>query len=130
MYTYIDLEYMQETIEPNSEGNKEGGGGGGSGVLKTTIRFTFRSKNPDGDRVIDQFIQEAFDFYLKKMKDTKDFSRYLYMLVKTPSSSSGSGDDNNGDQSGAAVRVYKRYKLSDEKVCILIYTYTLIYIHI
>jgi len=50
-------------------------------------------------------------WYLEKIKSTQDSSRYLYMLVKSPPSTS-SGDDNG---ESAPARVYKRYKLSDEK---------------
>jgi DNA polymerase III delta prime subunit len=45
------------------------------------------------------------------MKSLADHSRYLYMLVKTPAASSSEGE---GGES-APSRVYKRYKLSDDK---------------
>jgi hypothetical protein len=48
------------------------------------------------------------------MKALQDHSRYLYMLVKSPPASSSGEDGGGGDD--APTRVYKRYKLSEEKV--------------
>ena len=61
---------MQEIVEPDS-----GGGESGNKVQKTNIRFTFRGANPGGEERIDKFIQECFDAYMQKMKNTQDFSR-------------------------------------------------------
>lgn len=55
------------------------------------------------------------------MKSLQDHSRYLYMLVKSPPASS-SNEDGGGGDGDASTRVYKRYKLSDEKVFIFIST--------
>jgi hypothetical protein len=100
------LRFRQTLIEPNSEGEEK--------IKKTTIRYDFEGENPGGDKVIDEFIDEAFTSYKEKMKALADHSRYLYMLVKSPLSSSSSNEGGEGGE-GAPTRVYKRYKLSDEK---------------
>lgn len=105
------LEYMQQNIEPN---NDNGDNKNIKSYTKNTIVYSFRSPLPDGEKVIDKFLNEAFDFYVKKMKDTQDFSRYLYMLIKTPTITASEGEGGNSSETN--VRVYKRYKLSDEKV--------------
>lgn len=102
------LEFMQQTVEPGEE-DKEGKKM--TQHQKTTIVFTFRSLNPGGEQVIDAFLKEANEFYMEKIKATQDFSRYLYMLVKNAPSSNSEGEES----SDASVRVYKRYKLSNEK---------------
>ena len=97
------LRFRQLLIEPNSEGEEK--------IKKTTIRFEFEGLNPDGTKLIDTFIDDAFTGYKLKMKSLADHSRYLYMLVKTPAITSGEGE---GGES-APSRVYKRYQLSDDK---------------
>ena len=52
------------------------------------------------------------------MKSLQDHSRYLYMLVKSPPTTS-SNEDGGGGNDDAATRVYKRYKLSEEKVAFI-----------
>lgn len=101
------LRFRQTLIEPNEEGQDK--------IKKTTIRFEFEGVNPGGAERIDKFIDEAFVAYKNKMKALADHSRYLYMLVKSPSQSSSSKDEGGDDGDGASSRVYKRYKLSDEK---------------
>ena len=103
------LEFMQQTVEP---GDEDKDGKKTTQHLKTTIVFTFRSPNPGGEKIIDEFLKDANEFYMEKIKATQDFSRYLYMLVRNSKSSSGD-DDSSSDDSNA--RVYKRYRLSDEK---------------
>jgi hypothetical protein len=43
------LSFLQELLEPNQEGENK--------IQKTTIKFSFRGDNPDGEKKIDQFIQ-------------------------------------------------------------------------
>lgn len=99
------LHFRQQTIEPNQEGENK--------ITKNTIRFEFKGDNPDGQKKVDSFIQDAFDWYVERMKAMQDHSRYLYMLVKSPPAVSSNEDGGGGDD--AQTRVYKRYKLSDEK---------------
>ena len=100
------LRFRQTIIEPNSEGEEK--------IKKTTIRYDFEGENPGGAQIIDDFIDKAFVEYKDKMKALADHSRYLYMLVKSPLSSSSSNEGGEGGD-GAPTRVYKRYKLSEEK---------------
>jgi len=111
---YVELEpglsYMQ-VFHDGSEEDREGK----KNVVKNSIVFHFKASNPDGEKKIDAFIQKAFDAYVKKVEATQDFSRYLYVMVKSPTSSSNSEEGGGGGDDSSQSRVYKRYKLSDEK---------------
>lgn len=63
------------------------------------------------------------------MKSLQDHSRYLYMLVKSPPASS-SNEDGGGGNDDASTRVYKRYKLSDEKVNIIKNIFIFLFIYV
>lgn len=102
-----NLEFMQELDEENPENNKEGQA---QGPRKNITRYHFRVLKKHGEELIENFIQEAFDWYVQKVKDNQDHGRYLYMLVKA--SSSGNKEE-EGEDSGA--RHYKRYRLAGEK---------------
>jgi SpoVK/Ycf46/Vps4 family AAA+-type ATPase len=103
------LRFCQSVLEPDSD---EGGKSEGK-IKKTTIRFEFEGENPGGSKLIDDFVDEAFQNYKNKMKALADHGRYLYICVKTPDSTSTSSEGEGGES--APSRVYKRYKLSDEK---------------
>ena len=62
--------------------------------------------------MIDAFIQEAFNWYVDRVRANQDDGRYLYMLVKTPAAATSSEDPEGNNTPN---RVYKRYRLSDEK---------------
>ena len=51
----------------------------------------------------------CYAWYIEELKKQEDNSRYLYEMQLNPGKSSG------GDEDSAATRVFKRYKLSDEK---------------
>ena len=59
---------------------------------------------------IDAMIDDIYAWYIAELKKQEDNSRYLYEMQIQPKSSSSGGDDD-----GSASRVFKRYKLSDEK---------------
>jgi len=70
------------------------------------MRYRFRSRS---SQAIDSFVNEAYQWYLGELRKLEDNSRYLYeMQVRGGSSSSG-------DRESAGQRIYKRYKLSDDK---------------
>ncbi|CAM9104163.1 unnamed protein product, partial [Ectocarpus fasciculatus] len=104
-----NLEFMQNSDEEDAGGNKEGKS---DGPRKNVTTYHFKTPKKCGEKMIEDFIQEAFDWYVAKVKANQDHGRYLYMLIKNPSSSS-SAEKEEGSDSGA--RVYKRYKLSGEK---------------
>jgi hypothetical protein len=81
----------------------------GEKAEKTKLTTTYRLRSRTAG-AIDSFIQEAYDWYLNELRSQEDDSRYLYELqIKDGGAKSqdGEGSDNS--------RVYKRYKLSDEK---------------
>lgn len=113
--TWIDLDAktglrFQQTIAEPDEG---GEGKESNRPMKTNIVYTFQAPNPKGEEVIDAWVNMAFQTYKDKMKSLADHSRYLYMLLKDSGISSSKDDDDDGDK--GSTRVYKRYKLSEEK---------------
>jgi len=98
------LKFMQSIEEEEGDSKKK--------VTKLEIIYTFKASGKDAEKRIDDFIQEAYDWYLARMRATEDKGRYLYVLVRTPPAPS-SGGEGEGDKTPS--RVYKRYKLSDAK---------------
>lgn len=82
----------------------------GEKAEKTVTKLVYRLRSKSS-YAIDCFVDEAYQWYLAELGKMEDNSRYLYeMQVMSGSSSSNSeGDSNSG------ARMYKRYKLSDEK---------------
>lgn len=103
-----NLDFMQNMDEEDGGGNKEGKS---DGPRKNVTTYHFKCPKQCGEKLIEDFIQEAFDWYVAKVKANQDHGRYLYMLVKNNTSSVS--NDKENEESGA--RVYKRYKLSGEK---------------
>jgi len=85
----------------------EEGGGDGSGGAKKTTTLSFQFKSKDG-KSIDTFIDSAYSWYMNELSKMEDHSRYLYELKSA--SYTSTSDENDGGR-----RVYKRYRLSDEK---------------
>jgi chaperone BCS1 len=84
----------------------------------SNVHYYFRAKNPDGDRVIDDFLQECIDWYIKDLDSMNDNNRYLYVLQNknTSDSSPGRGPGRrDDDQLNESNFRYKRYKLGDYK---------------
>lgn len=101
------LEFMQSLDE--EENDKKDGKS--EGPRKNVTTYNFRTPKKCGEKIIEDFIQEAFDWYVAKVKANQDHGRYLYMLIKH--STTSASNDKENDDSGA--RIYKRYKLSGEK---------------
>uniref|UniRef100_A0A7R9U422 AAA+ ATPase domain-containing protein n=1 Tax=Pinguiococcus pyrenoidosus TaxID=172671 RepID=A0A7R9U422_9STRA len=76
---------------------------------KEKICFHFRTALPNGDEVINAWIEKAFEWYVDEMEKLQDNSRYMYVLA--PDATSLSNNDSQDDNQ----RKYKRYKLSEEK---------------
>eukprot|EP00746_Dinoflagellata_sp_MGD_P129062 gnl/MRDRNA2_/MRDRNA2_63316_c0_seq1.p1 gnl/MRDRNA2_/MRDRNA2_63316_c0~~gnl/MRDRNA2_/MRDRNA2_63316_c0_seq1.p1 ORF type:complete len:534 (-),score=110.29 gnl/MRDRNA2_/MRDRNA2_63316_c0_seq1:178-1779(-) len=87
-------------VEENSEDK-------GQKAEKTERTVTYRLRSRSF-HAIDSFIREAYQWYLGELKKLEDNSRYLYEMQLDPS-----GNRNGRNEDGR--RVYKRYKLSDEK---------------
>lgn len=49
------LTFMQQILEPNQEGENK--------ISKTTIKFQFRGDNPNGEEIINKFIQVIHHSY-------------------------------------------------------------------
>ena len=71
--------------------------------------YQFRSATKGA---IDLLIDEIYAWYIAELKKQEDNSRYLYEMQLNPG---GSKSSSSADDDGAASRVFKRYKLSDEK---------------
>ena len=78
----------------------------GEKAEKTTIvnTYMFRSRHKDA---IDDFIEECYRWYIEQLKKMEDSSRYLYEMQVNPGSTESKEE--------LASRVFKRYKLSDDK---------------
>lgn len=103
------LEFMQSSSEEENEGDKKD-----NGPRKNVTIFHFKTSKDCGEKIIDAFIQESFDWYVERVRANQDNGRYLYMLVKSPTVTT-TGNEGNGEGESAPNRVYKRYRLSDEK---------------
>lgn len=94
---------------------EEGGEKNKSAAPKVTITFQFMCKGAGGDKVIDAFIEEAFQWYVKQMEQTEDHSRYMYNLVSGMDGIGGANNEEGGGEGAQSSHKYKRYKLSDYK---------------
>ena len=64
--------------------------------------YVFRSRDK---KAIDEFIEGCYEWYIVQLKKMEDNSRYLYEMQV----------NNNPRRGGEGDRVFKRYKLSDDK---------------
>ena len=102
------LEFMKSTSEDESgEENKT--------TRKKTITFHFKSNKLNGEEMINNFVNECFDWYKERMESLQDDGRYLYMMVPKASGFKSSNDDEGGGEETDTDVKYKRYRLSDEK---------------
>jgi chaperone BCS1 len=109
--TWVTLRENLEFMQNNEEENNEGKEGKSDGPRKNVTTYHFKTPIKFGEKVIEGFIQEAFDWYVAKVKSNQDHGRYLYMLLKNVAPSSAEKEE--GSDSGS--RIYKRYRLSGEK---------------
>ena len=79
----------------------------GEKAEKTQLKYYYRFRSRQKG-AIDALIDKTYAWYIGELKKQEDNSRYLYEMQLNPSSKSG-------DDDGNASRVFKRYKLSDEK---------------
>ena len=113
----LDLKFYQNE-EINNRGTER------DATLYKKIIYKFQARNA---KVIDDFMKECVDWYLEKLKDLRDDSRYLYVSGNTGCSNgrSGGGDskgkggkpgnEDEGGENNSTPLVYKRYKLADDK---------------
>jgi len=96
------------TEETNEEGKE------GSSKTRTKIVLVLRAQRKE---TVDEFIEEAYNWYLGQLKKLQDSSRYLYEMQFPASSSSSSSEEGGGGGGGGSTkdRSYKRFKLSDDK---------------
>jgi hypothetical protein len=80
---------------------------------KTTVDFEFKSSRPDGKKLINAFLADAFEWYRKEVEKQTDKARYMYVMQRAP----GVGESNDDEDEGGSgsARKYKRYKLTDDK---------------
>lgn len=98
------LMFQQTTTEDQADDKKQ--------TSKKVVTMEFRATGSDGNKTIDDFVNEAYDWYMKKIEATEDKSRYMYVMTHKATSSS---NDDDGGNSNDGERKYKRYKLSDAK---------------
>jgi len=108
------IEFLQDSSSDDKNDDGNGGNKETKNFTTTNVRFHFRSNASGGDVLIDNFIQDCFDWYTKQIAATADQSRYMYVMLKNKPSFSASeeGGDKNGAQNEPK---YKRYKLSGHK---------------
>lgn len=109
---WVEIEpglFFMRGMDVNNEEDKDKGGEGKSQreFSKERICFHFRTKLPNGEEVINEWINMAFQWYVTEMEKLQDNSRYMYVL--SPDATTNSEDGNKDE------RKYKRYKLSEEK---------------
>jgi len=83
-------------------------GDGKSSIRTETTTIELRASGKDAETRISALVQRAFDWYAKSLEAEKDEKRYLYMMLRNPSTGGEGGD-------AQSSRLYKRYELSDEK---------------
>jgi len=104
---WIDI---QDGLEFMQRQNEQEEGGEQSKTKKKTV--TYMLKSTKGEELVDQYIDEVYEWYLSELRKLQDHSRYLYeMQVKAGGGESGG----EGAPPSDGNRQYKRYKLSDEK---------------
>lgn len=104
-----DVEFMFGEEEEQHEEEEEGEEDGGDKKKKKILRhrreksYSIRSL---GAGAVDAFIEEAYVWYIKQIKDSeKDTTRYMFDMKKTTPS--------NSDET--TKHTFKKYQLSDEK---------------
>ena len=91
-----------EMIIQENQTNVNNGNDATPSRSKTELTLHFRSESESS---IDQFIDNAYKWYLDELKKLEDNSRYLYELI----------DPIIGDEERSNCARYKKYQLSDEK---------------
>ena len=89
------------------------GGDQAKSKKESTMVYHFTSQDA---AAIDEFIANAYNWYLVELRKQEDHSRYLYELksdLEYPRR--GGGDNEDEIDSGGGEHVFKRYRLSDEK---------------
>lgn len=99
----------QATVQLRVEENEEDKGQKAEKTVSTTI-YRFQSTSAEA---IDSFLEEAYSWYIKELRNQEDNARYLYEMQSHSISSRSQGGASGGDDEGG--RHYKRYRLSDEK---------------
>jgi len=100
------IEFMRKVNE-NAEGEKD------SQVKKKAIEFVFRTQMANGEKIIDAWIENAFQWYIDEVAKTAEKGRYMYNLISGKEATSAEGEA--AAASADTKRIYKRYKLSDHK---------------
>ena len=80
----------------------------GEKAEKTVVTHLYKFRSTTAG-AIDAFVDKTYEWYIEELKKQEDNSRYLYEMQLN------SKADGGGEEGGAASRVFKRYKLSDEK---------------
>ena len=79
----------------------------GEKAEKTQLKYYYRFRSRQKG-AIDALIDKTYAWYIAELKKQEDNSRYLYEMQLNPNSKSDADE-------GSSSRVFKRYKLSDEK---------------
>eukprot|EP00435_Cladocopium_sp_Y103_P034330 s98_g8.t2 len=97
--------HFRQSLEVNEEGEGQGR------VCVRTFVFELRARGKKARAKVDQFIDDAFEFYKTKKGEETDKSRYLYQPILSSPKTTEGGSDDESDK----ARKYKRYLLSDAK---------------
>jgi len=98
-----DLEFKL-LLETEDEGSGE------NATVNKKVSYNFRSRAKNGDNIIDEFIQEAFNWYTDQIAKSTDDSKYMYIMNRTIVKKEGKEEDYSDD-----VISSRRYKLSNRK---------------
>uniref|UniRef100_A0A7S2LJS2 AAA+ ATPase domain-containing protein n=1 Tax=Zooxanthella nutricula TaxID=1333877 RepID=A0A7S2LJS2_9DINO len=100
-----------DSHEERGKGFKRGGRGGSHS--KTVTVFELRCSL--SEKAIDDFVDEALDYYKSLKAAAVDRSRYFFMPVSEKKQDFSDMDSYYGKGSGGRGQQYKKYKLSDHK---------------
>ena len=95
----VRLKKIKEDEEPD----------GKSEVRKESTTLVLQAKGKDAAKRINALVDKAYDWYKGTLEAERDEKRYMFMMLHMPAKSDEGGCGAN------AVRLYKRYELSDEK---------------
>mmetsp|Transcript_18010 Transcript_18010/g.38408 ORF Transcript_18010/g.38408 Transcript_18010/m.38408 type:complete len:588 (+) Transcript_18010:3-1766(+) len=87
---------------------EDGDGDEKSQVRKESTTITLRASGKGATERINAYVDRAYAWYKGTLEEERDEKRYMFMMLHMPPVKSD-------EDKGSAVRLYKRYELSNEK---------------